>query len=186
MILQFNTMSVYLADIRIVSAVNLFYLILSFLLPQVINNVANKPANGGGEGSSDAAEDLITRPRKDDAARNSATRGGFTRGGAGRNFYRGDARRGDFSRGRGMHRVSKFKSLKNVMLKQITSIKCLARESMSTLFQGSSYIKPLPANASAKEKFCHAQLLKHKRWASAMEVDRRMTEEFEEMLKVYL
>ena len=48
------------------------------------------------------------------------------------------------------------------------------------------FIKPLSEDASSKEIYVHEQLLKHKRWQTAMEIDRELTKEHASQLKVLI
>ena len=48
------------------------------------------------------------------------------------------------------------------------------------------FIKPLSEDASSKEIYVHEQLLKHKRWQTAMEIDRELTKEHASQLKVLM
>ena len=48
------------------------------------------------------------------------------------------------------------------------------------------FIKPLNEDASAKEIYVHEQLLKHKRWQTAMEIDCELSKEHANQLKVLI
>ena len=48
------------------------------------------------------------------------------------------------------------------------------------------FIKPLSEDASSKEIYVHEQLLKHKRWQTAMEIDRELSKEHASQLKVLI
>ena len=50
--------------------------------------------------------------------------------------------------------------------------------------QGFGFIKPLSEDASTKEVYVHEQLLKHKRWQTAVEIDWKLSKEHESQLKV--
>ena len=52
------------------------------------------------------------------------------------------------------------------------------------IIQGFHYIKPLAEEASPKEAYVHSQLIKHQRWSAALAMDRQMSAEFGEHLKV--
>ena len=142
----------------------------------------NSP-NGGGEPKPSTS-------RADVEFTQSAYRGrGADRGnpyrGRGRGAERGNPGRGrapsrGFRGARGYSRVSKTHTRyfsEKIHLDKV-SINCKP-------IQGFSYIRPLADGSTTKEAYVHSQLIKHQRWSSALAIDRQMSAEFEDQLKVF-